>query len=114
MAVRQAGLRRALGACARTLSTGLAVVGGRAAWEACPADSAPSTSYATQVVRNWHEGKRHQGNLSAAAAAQEPRQVQYKIEVVTGDVRGAGCPSPAIVTLYGSGDHAGAPARPPL
>ena len=40
-------------------------------------------------------------------AASEPAPTTYRIEVVTGDVRGAGTQAPAIVTLYGeSGNSA--------
>ena len=37
----------------------------------------------------------------AGAAAPEPALPSYRIQVVTGDVRGAGTQAPALVTLYG-------------
>lgn len=39
------------------------------------------------------------------AAAPEPRQVTYQVEVITGDVRGAGSPAPAAITLFGEGKN---------
>lgn len=38
---------------------------------------------------------------SLEATAAEPRQVTYYVEVITGDVRGAGTPAPAAITLFG-------------
>lgn len=37
--------------------------------------------------------------------ASEARQEAYRIDVVTGDVRGAGTPEPALVTMYGEFGH---------
>jgi hypothetical protein len=39
------------------------------------------------------------------AAAPEPRQATYHVEVITGDVRGAGSPAPAAITLFGEGTN---------
>lgn len=41
------------------------------------------------------------GSLEAEAA--QPSQATYHVEVVTGDVRGAGSPTPAAIQLYGDG-----------
>jgi len=40
-------------------------------------------------------------NVSSAQPEENPRQFLYRIEVVTGDVRGAGTPSPAAFKVYG-------------
>eukprot|EP00887_Chlorella_sp_A99_P001051 scaffold14.g1051.t1 len=122
MAVRQAGLRRALALPMRWLAGSpfpSSTPCPDPAWLAGAQQS--SASYAAQVVRDWRRGqasqsaagavppsprggRRGQASQSAVAAVPPPeaRQVQYKIEVFTGDVRGAGTPSPAAITLYGS------------
>jgi hypothetical protein len=43
--------------------------------------------------------------FSSLEAAAEPRQVTYYVEVITGDVRGAGTPAPAAITLFGEGTY---------
>lgn len=43
--------------------------------------------------------------FSSLEAAAEPRQVTYYVEVITGDVRGAGTPAPAAITLFGEGRY---------
>lgn len=46
----------------------------------------------------WHS----EVGTAAAAAAPPPRQAVYQVVVVTGDVRGAGSPAPAVVKLVGT------------
>ena len=48
-----------------------------------------------------HTGFAAQAQALAEPATSEPAPTVYRIEVVTGDVRGAGTQAPAIVTLYG-------------
>ena len=119
------GLRRGLASCLKALQTPSGALG-----ELGAPPATWSASASAQVVRDWQLARRGQVNLATAAAdaapaslplppvppvpcsaqpkanghgVKEPGQVQYRIEVVTGDVRGAGSPSPAIITLYGSG-----------
>lgn len=94
-----------------------------AAPTACLFDSLPSTSYSTAPGRQpsrrsaggsaaaaasgSHGSARarsqHSGPATAAAAAFPTRRAVYRVEVVTGDVRGAGSPAPAVIRLVGSG-----------
>ncbi|KAL4419639.1 hypothetical protein ABPG77_008580 [Micractinium sp. CCAP 211/92] len=119
-----ASLRGALGlrTCLRTLAAAAAEpFSARAVSLASLADSAPSTSYgSTEYTSRWQRWWRRGSSGSsgshplsssssarwqhsdAARAASAPRQVMYQVVVVTGDVRGAGSPAPAVVTLVGS------------
>lgn len=124
---RMTGLRGALGlrTCWRTLTAAAVEPWGARAASLVPlGDSAPSTSYAApECTSGWQRWwRRGSGSSSgghavsstgaarwqhsdAARAASAPRQVLYQVVVVTGDVRGAGSPAPAVVTLVGSGGH---------
>ncbi|KAL4854234.1 putative protein phosphatase 2C 55 [Chlorella vulgaris] len=112
---RVAGLRRALAACAHSVS---ALQQGssnslRPAAISSLVETAPSTSYAAPQT-GWLRRQRasNASQLSAAAAAAaategsaaaaQPGTALYQIVVVTGDVRGAGSPAPAVVTLVGT------------
>lgn len=107
----------------------LGAVGELSSSSAAPAssllDSLPSTSYST--APGWQPSRRsaggsaaaataasggpgstgarsqHSGPATAAAAVPPPRRAIYRVEVVTGDVRGAGSPAPAVIRLVGSG-----------
>lgn len=58
-------------------------------------------SQARIIGRGWpFRGCRPYSSLEAEA---EPRQAIYYVEVITGDVRGAGTPAPAAITLFGEG-----------
>lgn len=63
------------------------------------AENAPVLSINSRVGFNTHRG------LSSLedVAVPPPRQATYLVEVITGDVRGAGSPAPAAITLYGEG-----------
>lgn len=52
-----------------------------------------------------HPGFAAQAQALAEAPVTEAAPSQYRIEVVTGDVRGAGTHAPAIVTLFGESGH---------
>jgi hypothetical protein len=113
---RVAGLRRALAACAHSVS---ALQQGssnslRPAAISSLVETAPSTSYAapqTGWLRRQRASNASQLSDAAAAAAAtegsaaaaQPGTALYQIVVVTGDVRGAGSPAPAVVTLVGTG-----------
>ena len=108
----------------------LGAVGELSSSSAAPAssliDSLPSTSYST--APGWQPSRRsaggsaaatapaasgstgsararsqHSGPATAAAAVPPPQRAVYRVEVVTGDVRGAGSPAPAVIRLVGSG-----------
>ena len=108
----------------------LGAVGELSSSSAAPAssllDSLPSTAYSTAL--GWQPSRRraggsaaaaataasggtgsararsqHSGPATAAAAVPPPRRAVYRVEVVTGDVRGAGSPAPAVIRLVGSG-----------
>jgi hypothetical protein len=123
--VRVAGLRRALAACAQSVTALQQGAAGscRPASLSSLIDSAPSTSYSAPQP-GWLRrpasaaaaAAAGQAQLSGAAAAvaeeRHPQAATYTVVVVTGDVRGAGSPAPAVVTLVGTGgaacDEAGA------
>lgn len=119
-------LRAALGlrTCLRTLTAAAAEPWSARTASLSPlADCTPSTSYAgPECTSGWQRWwRRGSGGSSgghalssssaarwqhsdAARAASAPHQVMYQVVVVTGDVRGAGSPAPAVVTLVGSGE----------
>lgn len=55
----------------------------------------------TQRVCEQHLGFAAQVHALAGAAAPEPALPLYRVQVVTGDVRGAGTQAPAVITIYG-------------
>ena len=103
---RVSGLRGALATCLRTLAAAQGACSGRGAALSSFVDNAPSTSYgAAQPAARWSRGGRQHSSLEAATAAAvtPPRQAVYQLVIVTGDVRGAGSPAPAVVKLVGTG-----------
>lgn len=115
--VRVAGLRRALAACVQSATALQQGAAGscRPSSLSSLVDSAPSTSYSA-LQPGWLRRPASaaaaaatggQAQLSRAAAAiseeQHPQAATYTVVVVTGDVRGAGSPAPAVVTLVGTG-----------
>lgn len=126
--MRLAGLRGAVATCLRSLQAlegAACATSGPPAVAATLADTAPSTSYgeaAPAWQRRWRRGAasaatppppaatgrrgQHSATAAAQAVVQAPRPAQYRIEVVTGDVRGAGSPAPAVIKLIGTGERA--------
>lgn len=116
-------LRRAAGISLRALCSAEPSAGGRAL-VACQSGCVEGVSFqrrdcsaggaAAQVLGSARRagGPRLFSSLQAEAAA-EPRQATYHIDIITGDVRGAGSPAPAAITLFGEGEPSGAasPAR---
>jgi hypothetical protein len=105
---RGGSLRRAAAMSLRALSSAEASFSGRVS-QGYPAarTCADEFSYTLQNPRlGWESpaptGSRLLSSLEEAAAP-EPRQATYHVEVITGDVRGAGSPAPAAITLFGEG-----------
>jgi hypothetical protein len=88
--------------------------------DSCRCAIAGSTTLCSDIDGHaiWQDNKISAGNVvsgmrvqkirchrtfSSLEAAAEPRQVTYYVEVITGDVRGAGTPAPAAITLFGEG-----------
>ncbi|EFN56908.1 hypothetical protein CHLNCDRAFT_144585 [Chlorella variabilis] len=110
---RVSGLRRALTACVQGV-TGLqqgVTSSARPASLSSLVEAAASTSYSPPQP-GW--ARRGGGGAAAAcsraqlsgaaavAAAEAPHQALYQVVIMTGDVRGAGSPAPAVITLVGT------------
>jgi protein phosphatase PTC7 len=130
MSVRSSALRAAA-RCLRSLSSsseastsGRAAGGGGQAWAEADAARAGPFGLHTRAHRapdharrsgraaagaaapRWRsslEALAAEPSSSAAAASLPPADATYRVEVVTGDVRGAGSPEPATLTLVGEG-----------
>jgi hypothetical protein len=106
---RAGSLRRAAAMSLRALSSAEASSSGRVS-QGYPANSyVDDFRYTLQNSRaGWTNptpaGSRLLSSLEAEAAP-EPRQATYHVEVITGDVRGAGSPAPAAITLFGEGKN---------
>ena len=105
---RGGSLRRAAAMSLRALSSAEASTSGRVS-QGCSAafNCFDDFNYRLQNSRfGWSSpvptGSRLLSSLEEAAAP-EPRQATYHVEVITGDVRGAGSPAPAAITLFGEG-----------
>lgn len=113
MVSRLSSLRKALAVSSRALSSLEATTSGRGIsgglQESCSSSVVRSRTDETSQLRATHPWMfalnrnvaRSMSSLEAEAA--EPRQATYYVEVVTGDVRGAGSNAPAAITLFGEG-----------
>jgi hypothetical protein len=105
---RGGSLRRAAAMSLRAMSSAEASSSGRVSQGYFAAQSCvDDLRYALQKPRfGWTSpaptGSRLLSSLEEAAAP-EPRQATYHVEVITGDVRGAGSQAPAAITLFGEG-----------
>lgn len=107
---RLGSLRRAAALSLRAMSASEASTSGRAA-AAADAWDRPYSSWGAgpspvRAQRGAWQGQQQLGvrMFSSLEALAEPHQATYHIEVVTGDVRGAGSAAPASITLYGDGE----------
>ena len=107
---RITNLRRAAALSLRALSSAEAVCSSLVAPESCSAGNS-FTDHATQSAPSARLGwcppvpYASRPFSSLEQALPEPRQAPYYVEVITGDVRGAGSPAPASITLYGEGEE---------
>jgi protein phosphatase PTC7 len=113
MASRFSRLRRAAALSLRAFASTELPCTGRATSAALDL-AAFNTTLQPPSLRAWHPLSRHCSDVAtslntnsstAALSSEDPRQAVYRLEIVTGDVRGAGTPAPALITLYGENGH---------
>ena len=105
---RVGSLRRAAAMSLRALSSAEASCSGRATQTSCSSALkwyTDTTPLVPGLGAGWTPtapiGSRLLSSLEEALP--EPRQATYYVEVITGDVRGAGSAAPAAITLFGDG-----------
>ena len=103
-------LRRAAAMSLRALASAEASCSGRLfqGWGAGELVSNDAHSTMHSVRLGWNTPAPINSRLLSSleqAEVPEPRQATYYVEVITGDVRGAGSAAPAAITLFGEGKN---------
>ena len=121
MLTRVASASRALSSCLRTLAALQTTLSAHLGSQGALQHPFIRASYDISTVPPWQRRTSLARWLSmdaAAAAAEEPQPAEYRVVVVTGDVRGAGSSAPAVIVLIGEGVwgdygrlHVGAPSQ---
>jgi hypothetical protein len=113
MAGRSKGIARALALSLRALSAAEASTSSRCGPQLLPGSAFFTAAGNAARASRQLSWARWQSTMDAAAAMKTD-QVMYHIEIVTGDVRGAGSTAPAAITLIGEREQAFARCMHPL